>query len=86
MSDPPTLARLLESFFRRRLVEQRNATAATVAAYRDALRLLILYASENVGCPPCNLSVTTLIGTECLIFSTTWSGIEAMGQAHVMRA
>ena len=60
MSNPPTLAGLLESFFRRRLVEQRNATTATVATYRDALRLLILYASEKVGRPPCELSVIDL--------------------------
>jgi hypothetical protein len=36
MSSPPTLAALLESFFRRRLVEQRNASPATVESYRDA--------------------------------------------------
>jgi integrase/recombinase XerD len=54
---PPSLAGLLESFFRRRLVEQRNATVATVAAYRDALRLLVLYASERTGRPPYKLEV-----------------------------
>jgi integrase/recombinase XerD len=68
MSNPPTLAGLLESFFRRRLVEQRNATVATVAAYRDALRLLILYASENVRRPPCELSVTDLDRARVLDF------------------
>lgn len=60
MRNPPNLAALLESFFRRRLVEQRNASPLTVASYRDALRLLVLYASERVGREPCRLEVTDL--------------------------
>lgn len=60
MSNPPTLGGLLESFFRRRLIEQRNATPATVATYRDALRLLILYASKRISRPPCELAVADL--------------------------
>ncbi|WP_245288267.1 hypothetical protein [Bradyrhizobium sp. Ec3.3] len=39
------LAPLLESYFRRRLIKQRNATSATLASYRDALRMLILFAA-----------------------------------------
>jgi integrase/recombinase XerD len=57
VSNPPTLACLLESFFRRRLIEQRNASPATVATYRDALRLLVLYASNRVGRQPSDLRV-----------------------------
>ncbi len=38
MSEHLLLAPLLESFFRRRLAKQRNATPATLASYRDALR------------------------------------------------
>jgi len=57
MSTPPHLAGLLESFFNRRLVEQKNASPATVASYRDALRLLVLYASERARRPPCGLTV-----------------------------
>ena len=57
MSRPPSLAGLLESFFRRRLVEQRNASPATVAAYRDSLRLLVLYVSERTNRPPHKLEV-----------------------------
>jgi integrase/recombinase XerD len=54
----PTLARLLESFFRQRLVTQRNASPATVESYRDALRLLVRFVSKQVGRPPCDLAVT----------------------------
>ena len=57
MSSPPTLAGLLESFFRRRLVDQRNASPATVGSYRDALRLLVRYVAERTKREPCALTV-----------------------------
>ena len=60
MKGRPTLAHHLESFFHRRLTQQRNATPATVKAYRDALRLLILFASERAGKKPCSLVVGDL--------------------------
>jgi integrase/recombinase XerD len=46
------LAPLLESFFRNRLTKQRNASPSTIAAYRDALRMLILFAAERTGRKP----------------------------------
>ena len=60
MSRPPTLARLLESFFHERLKHQRNASPATIASYRDALRLLVLFASERTGRKPAALTVQNL--------------------------
>ena len=60
MNAQPSLARHLESFFHRRLTQQRNATPATVAAYRDAIRLLVLFASERTGKKPCVLAVEDL--------------------------
>lgn len=54
------LAHQLESFFHRRLTQQRNATPATIAAYRDALRLLVLFASEQTGKKPCALAIEDL--------------------------
>jgi len=60
MSKLPNLAVLLESFFRRRLVEQRNVSPLTVATYRDALRLLVLYASRHAKREPCRLEVRDL--------------------------
>ena len=57
MSAPPSLATLLESFFRNRLTQQRNASPATIASYRDALRMLILFATERTGRKPCSLAV-----------------------------
>lgn len=60
MSKVPNLAGLLASFFNRRLVEQRNSSPATLASYRDALRLLVLYASERARRSPCDLAVADL--------------------------
>jgi site-specific recombinase XerD len=60
MNGQPSLARLLESFFRDRLTGQRNASPATIASYRDALRLLVLFASGRRGHKPCALTVQDL--------------------------
>ena len=57
MSTPPTLAGLLESFFRRRLVDQRNASPATIESYRDALRLLVRYVAKRAKREPSALTV-----------------------------
>ena len=56
----PALADLLESFFRKRLIVQRRASHATVASYRDALRLLLTFTSEKAGKTPSNLAVGDL--------------------------
>ena len=52
MSEDLCLAPLLESYFRRRLAKQCNATPATMASYRDALRMLILVAAGRLGKEP----------------------------------
>jgi len=57
MSAHPSLATLLESFFRHRLTKQRNASRSTIASYRDALRLLLLFAAERTGRKPCSLAI-----------------------------
>lgn len=57
MSAHPSLASLLESFFRNRLAKQRNASRSTIASYRDALRLLVLFAAERTGRKPSSLAV-----------------------------
>ncbi len=60
MSAHPSLATLLESFFRNRLTKQRNASPSTIASYRDALRMLILFAAERTGRKPCALATEDL--------------------------
>ena len=44
-----TLAPILQSFFTDKLARQRQASPRTVAAYRDALRLLVQFASLVTG-------------------------------------
>jgi integrase/recombinase XerD len=60
MNQTPTLGALLESFLRRRLIEQRNVSPLTVATYRDGLRLLVLYASRRAKREPCRLEIGDL--------------------------
>jgi integrase/recombinase XerD len=54
------LALLLESFFRQRLAAQQRASPATIGAYRDAFRLLLLLASEKLGKQPVQLTIDEL--------------------------
>jgi integrase/recombinase XerD len=60
------LAPSLEAFFTQRLVRQRRCSPNTVAAYRDAWRLLLTFAQERTGRPAADLEVadldTALIG------------------------
>ena len=62
------LADLVESFFRQRLIAQRNSSPNTVAAYRDALKLLLTFASERQAKPPSELAVEDIDRDEVLAF------------------
>jgi len=52
------LATLLEGFFSRRLIDQRNASPHTVASYRDTFRLLLKFAAEKLRRSPASMSLT----------------------------
>ncbi|MGM9474759.1 tyrosine-type recombinase/integrase [Pseudarthrobacter sp. YS3] len=54
------LAPTLQAFFTDRLMRQRQASAHTVASYRDTLRLLLAYASAQTGIPPSTLDLSAL--------------------------
>jgi len=60
MTARSALPSLLESFFRHRMTKQRNASLSTIASYRDALRMLILFAAERTQRKPCALAVADL--------------------------
>lgn len=64
----PTLGALLESFFQQRLCAQRHASPATIAAYRDALRLFVLFAAEQTRKRACELVLSDLDGDRVLAF------------------
>lgn len=46
---PNELPRLIESFFCKRLVAQRNVSGHTVSAYRDTFRLLLVFAEKTTS-------------------------------------
>jgi integrase/recombinase XerD len=54
------LAPTLQAFFTDRLVRQRHASPATIAAYRDGLKLLVAFAAERAGTTPTNLDIADL--------------------------
>ena len=51
---------LVQCFFTDRLQKQLGASPYTVAAYRDAFRLLLRFASERLGRAPSELRVEDL--------------------------
>lgn len=54
------LSPTLQAFFTDRLHQQRNASPHTVAAYRDAWRLLLVFAQERAGTPVSKLDLAQL--------------------------
>jgi integrase/recombinase XerD len=54
------LAPTLQAFFTDRLALQRQASGHTVAAYRDALRMLIVFAAQQAGKSPSRLDIADL--------------------------
>jgi site-specific recombinase XerD len=56
----PSFPTLLQDFFCQRLIAQRNASARTVATYRDAFRLLLHYAQASIRKAPVELSLADL--------------------------
>ena len=55
-----TLAPVLEAFFTERLIDQRQASQHTVAAYRDTFRLLLRFAQSSTGRAPHQLALEDL--------------------------
>ena len=51
---------LLQSFFTDRLLSQRQASAHTIAGYRDCFRLLLQFAKERLGKMPSQLRIEDL--------------------------
>ena len=54
------LAPVLQEFFTRRLISQRQASPRTIAAYRDTFRLLLGFAAARTGKQPSTLSIADL--------------------------
>src|SRR2546428_7013496 len=54
------LAPTLQAFFSDRLMGQRGASAHTIAAYRDTIRLLLRYAADRTHKQPSQLDIADL--------------------------
>lgn len=54
------LAPLLEAFFTERLMRQRQASVHTIAAYRDAFRLLLRFCEQRIKKAPSELLLSDL--------------------------
>ncbi len=54
------LATTLQAFFTDRLVRQRQVSANTIQAYRDTLRLLLVFAADRQGKSPVRLDIDDL--------------------------
>jgi len=54
------LAPTLEAFFTQRLIGQRHVSPCTITAYRNTFRLLLVFAQQRTGKPPCQLDIADL--------------------------
>jgi hypothetical protein len=57
MTSQPTFPTLLEGFFTQRLMQQRQASAHTIASYRDTFRLLLQFAQKRLRRAPSTLAL-----------------------------
>ncbi len=57
MMSTPTFPLMLERFFTQRLMQQRQASAHTIASYRDTFRLLLKFMQKRLRKAPCALSL-----------------------------
>lgn len=64
----PGFPSLLQDFFTKRLIVQRNASLQTVASYRDTFRLLLRFAQTRIHKAPAALSLADLDAPLLLAF------------------
>ncbi len=57
MNTPSRFPALLERFFTQRLMQQRQASAHTIASYRDTFKMLLQFAYKRLRKPPSSLSL-----------------------------
>ncbi len=57
MNTPSRFPELLERFFTQRLMQQRQASAHTIASYRDTFKMLLQFAYKRLHKPPSSLSL-----------------------------
>jgi site-specific recombinase XerD len=60
MNIVPSLAILVENFFRQRLIKQRQSSPHTIASYRDTFCLLFRFIEEHLHKPPSRLELSDI--------------------------
>ena len=60
MKDTVRFAELVQNFFSKRLVQQRNLSACTIASYRDTFKLLLRYLHNTCGKQPSQVTLDDL--------------------------
>lgn len=60
MTQPPSIAPLIERFFAQRLMHQRGVSPHTIASYRDTFRLLLRFAQRRLRKAPSHLELADL--------------------------
>ena len=56
----PTVTSLLQGFFTERLVRQLQASPQTISAYRDTIKLLLMFAAQKTKKAPSRLTIDDL--------------------------
>lgn len=64
----PPFSVLLQDFFCRYLINQRNASQCTIAAYRDTFQLLLKYLEQHHRKPPSEVTLADLDAPRVLAF------------------
>lgn len=67
-TDSPLLGPLLQAFFAEHLLTHKQASLQTIASYRDAFRLLLLFVRETKGTEPASLHLSDLDVPHVLAF------------------
>ena len=60
MKPAPDFSLLCQTFFAKRLIDQRKASPHTIAAYAQTFRLLVRFAEQRLKTPPSKLSLAQL--------------------------
>ena len=67
-SNTQRLGPLLQAFFAEHLLKHKRVSMHTIAAYRDAFRLLLVFLRETTGTDPAALSLSDLDAPRILAF------------------
>src|ERR1700682_6284565 len=68
MTGQPTFPTLLESFFTQRLIQQRQASAHTIASCSDGVRLLLQVAQKRLRKAPSTLAFEDIDASLVVVF------------------